>query len=67
MTWNNSVFQIGSVVGPAISGFRGRIIGFPIVYAIDAITSFLFFLLVLPIPRRQTGAPREGCKARGAV
>src|SRR5437016_4166040 len=51
VTWNNSIFQIGSVVGPAISGFVVAHRGFPIVYVIDAITSFAFFLLVLPIPR----------------
>jgi MFS family permease len=51
VTWNNSVFQIGSVVGPAISGFVVAHQGFPIVYAIDAVTSSLFFVLALPIPR----------------
>lgn len=51
VTWNSSVFQIGSVVGPALSGFVVARQGFPIVYAIDAITSTLFFLLALPIPR----------------
>src|SRR5436190_1417782 len=51
VTWNNSVFQIGSVAGPAISGFLVAHSGFPIVYTIDAITAFSFFLLVLPIPR----------------
>src|SRR5436309_2237547 len=51
VTWNNSVFQIGSVVGPALSGFVVAHRGFPIVYAIDAITSSLFFVLALPIPR----------------
>src|SRR5438270_10645887 len=51
VTWNNSVFQIASVVGPAISGFVVAHRGFPIIYAIDAITAFVFFLLVSPIPR----------------
>jgi MFS family permease len=51
VTWNNSIFQIGSVVGPALSGFVVARRGFPIVYIIDAITSFAFFLLALPIPR----------------
>src|SRR6266404_6056869 len=51
VTWNNTIFQIGSVVGPALSGFVVAHRGFPIVYAIDAITSSLFFLLALPIPR----------------
>jgi MFS family permease len=51
VTWNNTIFQIGSVVGPALSGFVVLHRGFPIVYVIDAITSTLFFLLALPIPR----------------
>src|SRR5205085_8671079 len=51
VTWNSSVFQIGSVVGPALSGFVVAHRGFPIIYAIDAVTSTLFFLLALPIPR----------------
>ncbi|PYL80000.1 MAG: hypothetical protein DMF27_00165, partial [Verrucomicrobia bacterium] len=45
VTWNSSVFQIGSVVGPAISGFIVAHISFSCVYIIDAICSFLFFLL----------------------
>src|SRR5205085_2841045 len=65
VTWNNSVFQIGSVVGPAISGFVVAHIGFPVVYMVDAITAFLFFLLILPIPRaRQSGAPVEQSRWR---
>src|SRR3989440_5839131 len=60
VTWNNSVFQIGSVVGPAISGFLVAHIGFPIVYIIDAVTAFSFFVLVLPVPRaKQSGARVE--------
>ncbi|HXX42110.1 MAG TPA: MFS transporter [Chthoniobacterales bacterium] len=51
VTWNNSVFQIGSVVGPTISGFLVANFDFAIVYLIDALTAFSFFLLVLPIPR----------------
>src|SRR5437867_11775450 len=51
VTWNNSVFQIGSVVGPAISGLLVAYIGFPIVYLLDALCAFSFFLLVLPIRR----------------
>ncbi|HUE40847.1 MAG TPA: MFS transporter [Chthoniobacterales bacterium] len=59
VTWNSSVFQIGSVVGPALSGFVVAHRGFPIVYAIDAITSTLFFLLTLPIPRPQARDRKE--------
>lgn len=51
VTWNNSVFQIGSVAGPAMSGFFVAHIGFPFVYVLEMVSAVLFFLLVLPIPR----------------
>ena len=51
VTWNNSVFQIGSVVGPALSGFLVAYVGFAFVYLLDALCSFSFFLLVLLIRR----------------
>src|SRR6266566_4478906 len=61
VTWNNSVFQVGSVVGPAMSGLLVAYIGFPFVYLLDALCAFSFFLLVVPIHRStqvrdQTGA-----------
>src|SRR5438128_6780263 len=49
VTWNNSFFQIGSVVGPGISGLLVAHIGFPFVYLMDALCALVFFLLVLPI------------------
>lgn len=49
VTWNNSVFQIGSVVGPGIGGLLVAHAGFPVVYLIDAATALAFFFLVLPI------------------
>lgn len=58
VTWNNSVFQIGSVVGPAIGGFIVARFGFPIIYVIDAVTASAFFLLVLPIPRAKQAPER---------
>ena len=51
VTWNNSIFQIGSVVGPAFSGFLVAYVGFSFVYLLDALCSFAFFLLVLLIRR----------------
>jgi MFS family permease len=51
VTWNNSVFQIGSVVGPGVSGLLIAHVGFPVVYVLDALCAFAFFLLVLPIRR----------------
>src|SRR5206468_4991594 len=32
VTWNNSIFQVGSVVGPAFSGFLVAYVGFSFVY-----------------------------------
>jgi MFS family permease len=58
VTWNNSSFQIGSVVGPAISGFLVAQIGFPFVYAIDALCAAALFLLVLPIHGQTRSANR---------
>src|SRR5437870_1787263 len=63
VTWNNSVFQIGSVTGPAISGLLIAHVGFPCVYAIDAICAFAFFLLVLPIHRGARIANQVGQSA----
>src|SRR5437667_3964385 len=58
VTWNNSVFQIGSVVGPGISGLLVAHIGFPFVYVLDALCAFLFLLLVLPIRPGKRSANR---------
>src|SRR5437762_948721 len=46
VTWNNSVFQIGCVAGPAVSGLLVAFVGFPVVYLLDALCAFFFFLLV---------------------
>lgn len=59
VTWNSSVFQIGSVIGPAISGFLIVRAGFPFIYAIDAACAFSFFLLVLPIRSSDRGSSSE--------
>lgn len=51
VTWNNSIFQIGSVVGPALSGLLVAYVGFPFVYLLDALCASAFFFLVFPIRR----------------
>ena len=58
VTWNNSVFQIGSVVGPAFSGLLVAYVGFPFVYLLDALFASAFFLLVLPIRRSKQARDR---------
>jgi MFS family permease len=51
VTWNNSIFQIGSVAGPALSGLLVAYVGFPFVYLLDALCASVFFLLILLIRR----------------
>src|SRR5438132_3320353 len=58
VTWNNSVFQIGSVAGPAMSGLLVAFVGFPFVYLLDALCASAFFLLILPIRRSKQVPPR---------
>ena len=36
VTWNSSLFQVSSVLGPAVVGFLIVRLGFPFVYALDA-------------------------------
>ena len=59
VTWNSSVFQIGSVVGPAIGGLLIVREGFPFIYVLDAICAMSFFLLVLPIRSSDRGSSSE--------
>jgi MFS family permease len=59
VTWNSSVFQIGSVIGPAVGGLLIVRAGFPFIYALDAICAMSFFLLVLPIKSRDHGTSTE--------
>ena len=42
VTWNNSIFQIGSVAGPALSGLLVAYVGFPFVYLLDALCASVF-------------------------
>jgi MFS family permease len=53
VTWNSSIFQIGSVIGPAIGGLLIVRAGFPFIYALDAACALSFFFLVLPIQSRE--------------
>ena len=59
VTWNSSVFQIGSVIGPALGGMLIVRAGFPFIYAVDAACALSFFFLVLPIRSRDHGSSSE--------
>ncbi len=64
VTWNSSMFQIASVVGPALAGLLIVRLGFPFIYALDACCALVFFLLALLITKareskRVTTSPWE--------
>ncbi|HWB61582.1 MAG TPA: MFS transporter, partial [Chthoniobacteraceae bacterium] len=61
VTWNSSLFQGACVLGPALGGFLVKV-GFPFIYALDAVLALMFFILLLPIQPRTGGAkrPRQG-------
>ena len=61
------MFQIGSVIGPAIGGLLLVRMGFPTIYVIDAICALAFFFLVLPIRRAHQGARAESNAWRSLV
>jgi len=60
VTWNNSVFQVGSVAGPAVSGLLVAYVGFPFVYLLDALCAFACFLLIFPIRRSSQRRDQSG-------
>jgi len=53
VTWNSSIFQGASVVGPALGGMLLAVLGFPFIYGLDAFFALSFFALLLPISYRQ--------------
>jgi MFS family permease len=56
VTWNSSMFQVGSIVGPALAGLLLVRTSFPFIYAVDAVCALSFFALVLPIRSGDQGA-----------
>ncbi|MGI9088226.1 MAG: MFS transporter [Chthoniobacterales bacterium] len=59
VTWNSSIFQVGSILGPAIGGLLIVRTGFPFIYALDAVCALSFFFLVLPIRSGDQGGRVE--------
>ncbi len=61
VTWNSSVFQIASILGPALGGLLIVRMSFHFIYSLDAVCAMAFFFLVLPIPNTsQGGRVQEG-------
>lgn len=59
VTWNSSMFQIGSILGPAAGGLLLVRADFSFIYVLDAVCAFTFFFLVLPIPSGDQGGRGE--------
>lgn len=59
VAWNNSLFQLAGVVGPAVGGFVIAV-SVPAAYAIAAATSAIFALLLLRIPEAAGVADSQG-------
>jgi MFS family permease len=64
VTWGSTNFEVGSMIGPAISGLLiARLdrwssgIGFPAVYALDALCGLVFIGFLLPIRYRHDPHP----------
>lgn len=53
VTWGSSLFEIGSVTGPALAGFLIAYFGFPFVYLLDAAASAVFVGFLLTIRAQQ--------------
>ena len=59
VTWNSSLFQVGSVVGSALGGLLLVRAGVPIIYRLDAFCALTFFGLVVPIQSGDQGGRAE--------
>jgi MFS family permease len=46
MTWNSTVFQTASMVGPALGGFLIALLGYSTVYLMDALCALSFFYFI---------------------
>ncbi len=60
VTWNSSMFQIGSIAGPALAGLLLVRTSFHFLYFLDAVCALTFFALVLPIQSGDQGGRVEG-------
>ncbi|MGZ5002239.1 MAG: MFS transporter [Chthoniobacterales bacterium] len=60
ITWNSSVFQIGSILGPALGGLLIVRTSFHFIYSLDAVCAMIFFFLVLPIRRVEQARGAQG-------
>lgn len=58
VTWNSSLSQMASMIGPAIAGVVIKFLGLPAAYAIDVICGLIFLGCLAPV-RHQREVPIE--------
>jgi len=59
ITWNSSIFQVASVVGPALGGLVYALIGYSRVCGLDVLLELAFFAAVLAIRQERPVFKRE--------
>lgn len=60
ITWNSSLFEIGCIGGPALSGLLIGQYGYPLVYGLDAACALIFILFLLPVRAPQAAPTAVG-------
>ena len=63
VTWNSSIFQIASVVGPAVAGLV-LLWGAPAAYVMDAVCALTFALLLMRLRLSPADRPRDPATLR---
>ncbi len=59
ITWNSSLFQMSSLLGPAAAGIVIASFGVPAAYALDVVCALAFFACLAGVRHTRVEAPRE--------
>lgn len=67
ITWNSSLFEISTMAGPALGGFIIAWLGFPAVYALDAIGGLALVILLVGVKLHAPPAARSTAPSTGIL
>jgi len=67
VTWNTSMFELSTMIGPAIGGFVIAGLGFPAVYLLDALGGVTLVVLLLRVKPVVPPRPRESARGWSAL
>jgi MFS family permease len=67
VTWNTSMFELSTMIGPAIGGFVIAWFGFSAVYALDALAGLVLVVLLLRVKPVVPPRPRESARGWRAL